>query len=76
METLVELATQRLHTQGGRMTTQRRMILEALDCLGCHPTAEEIFAVVCQRDATAQPFHRLPYPALAGARRPGQHPAF
>ena len=52
METLVELATQRLHTQGGRMTTQRRMILEALDCLGCHPTAEEIFAVVCQRDAT------------------------
>jgi Fe2+ or Zn2+ uptake regulation protein len=32
------------------MTTQRRLILEALDCLGCHPTAEEIYAVVNQRD--------------------------
>lgn len=50
METLVDLATQRLQAQGGRMTSQRRMILETLDCLGCHPTAEEIFAVVCQRD--------------------------
>ena len=52
MDTLVELAAQRLHNQGGRMTSQRMMILEALDCLGCHPTAEEIFGVVCQRDAT------------------------
>ena len=47
---LIELATRRLHAQGGRMTEQRRMILEALDCLGCHPTAEQIFAVVSQRD--------------------------
>jgi Fe2+ or Zn2+ uptake regulation protein len=52
MDTLVDLATHRLHTQGGRMTSQRRIILEALDCLGCHPTAEEIFAVVCKRDAS------------------------
>lgn len=52
MNTLIDLATQRLHTQGGRMTSQRRIILEALDCLGCHPTAEEIFAVVNQRDPT------------------------
>src|SRR5512139_2659251 len=52
MDPLVDLATQRLHTQGGRMTSQRRLILEALDCLGCHPTAEEIFAVVNQRDPT------------------------
>jgi Fe2+ or Zn2+ uptake regulation protein len=52
MDTLVDLATHRLHTQGGRMTSQRRIILEALDCLGCHPTAEEIFAMVCQRDAS------------------------
>jgi len=50
MDTLVDLAAQRLHTHGGRMTSQRRLILEALDCLGCHPTAEEIFAVVKQRD--------------------------
>lgn len=52
MDTLVELAAQRLHAQGGRMTSQRRLILEALDCLGCHPTAEEIFALACQRDAS------------------------
>jgi Fe2+ or Zn2+ uptake regulation protein len=52
MDTLVDLATQRLHTHGGRMTTQRRIILEALDYLGCHPTAEEIFVVVNQRDPT------------------------
>jgi Fur family transcriptional regulator, ferric uptake regulator len=51
-DTLIDLATQRLHSQGGRMTGQRRMILEALDCLGCHPTAEQIYAVVNQRDAT------------------------
>ena len=52
METLVDLAAHRLHAQGGRMTSQRRLILEALVCLGCHPTAEEIFGVACQRDAT------------------------
>jgi Fe2+ or Zn2+ uptake regulation protein len=52
MDTLINLATQRLHTQGGRMTSQRRMILEALNDLGSHPTAEEIFAVVNQRDPT------------------------
>jgi Fe2+ or Zn2+ uptake regulation protein len=52
MDTLIDLATQRLHIQGGRMTSQRRMILEALNDLGCHPTAEEIFAVVNQRDPT------------------------
>ena len=32
------------------MTAQRRFILEALECLGCHPTAEEIFSVVQERD--------------------------
>ncbi len=50
MELLLDEVTQRLREQGGRMTAQRRMILEALQCLGCHPTAEEIFAVASQRD--------------------------
>jgi len=50
MNILLNEVMQRLHEQGGRMTAQRRMILEALQCLGCHPTAEEIFAVVSQRD--------------------------
>lgn len=34
------------------MTQQRRIILEALECLGCHPTAEELYATVQQRDAS------------------------
>lgn len=50
MNDLTSLVTQRLHVQGGRMTSQRRMILEALECLGCHPTAEEIYEVVSRRD--------------------------
>jgi Fe2+ or Zn2+ uptake regulation protein len=50
MTILLEDVTRRLRAQGGRMTAQRRMILEALECLGCHPTAEEIFTVVVQRD--------------------------
>lgn len=34
----------RLHAQGGRMTSQRRLILETLMALGNHPTAEELYA--------------------------------
>lgn len=50
MTSLIVDATDRLRAQGGRMTAQRRMILEALECLGCHPTADELYAVVCERD--------------------------
>jgi Fe2+ or Zn2+ uptake regulation protein len=50
MDDLTSLVTKRLHAQGGRMTSQRKIILEALECLGCHPTAEEIFEVVNRRD--------------------------
>lgn len=32
------------------MTAQRRLILETLDCLGCHPTAEDLFEEVHQQD--------------------------
>jgi Fe2+ or Zn2+ uptake regulation protein len=32
------------------MTAQRRLILETLETLGCHPTAEDLFAEVHQQD--------------------------
>jgi Fur family ferric uptake transcriptional regulator len=50
MKTFENEVTQRLHTRGGRMTPQRRLILEALDCLGGHPNAEQIFDLARQRD--------------------------
>lgn len=40
----------RLQAQGGRMTAQRRLILESLAAAGTHPTAEEIYAVASQKD--------------------------
>jgi Fe2+ or Zn2+ uptake regulation protein len=50
MNTLAQAARERLHEQGGRMTRQRRLILDALECLDCHPTAEELFAEVKDTD--------------------------
>jgi Fe2+ or Zn2+ uptake regulation protein len=37
------------------MTTQRRLILETLDEMGGHPTAEEIYRNVCTQDASINP---------------------
>jgi Fe2+ or Zn2+ uptake regulation protein len=51
MSKLVQESKKRLKAQGGRMTVQRRLILETLDELSDHPTAEELFAVVRQQDA-------------------------
>jgi Fe2+ or Zn2+ uptake regulation protein len=42
---------QRLHQQGGRMTTQRRLILNLLQRMGGHPTAEELHAVVREHNS-------------------------
>ncbi|MCL5996073.1 MAG: transcriptional repressor [Chloroflexi bacterium] len=36
-------AAERLHSQGGRMTAQRRLILSTLESLSGHPTAEQIY---------------------------------
>ncbi len=44
MKTFEKEVTERLHTRGGRMTPQRRLILAALDCLPGHPNAEQVFA--------------------------------
>jgi Fe2+ or Zn2+ uptake regulation protein len=50
MSQLVQETKKRLQAQGGRMTAQRRLILEALDQSRDHPTAEELFAIVNQQD--------------------------
>ena len=39
---LIQNATQQIHENGGRMTSQRRLILETLLRCDDHPTAEEI----------------------------------
>lgn len=48
--TLMEQAETLLKTQGGRMTSQRKLILEVLQNLPGHPTADEIYRAVSQFD--------------------------
>ena len=50
MGKLVQEINKRLRAQGGRMTIQRRLILETLETLANHPTAEELFALARQKD--------------------------
>lgn len=50
MEELVKEIEERLQAKGGRMTAQRRLILETLCESGAHPTAEEIYAEASQTD--------------------------
>jgi Fe2+ or Zn2+ uptake regulation protein len=52
MSNLLVEATLRIRDQGGRMTLQRRLILETLEELGGHPTAEQIFELACQQDSS------------------------
>lgn len=47
---LVNLAYERLRSQGGRMTNQRRLLLSILDSLGEHPTAEELLLFAREQD--------------------------
>ncbi len=55
MSKLVTAATQSLRDRGGRMTAQRRTILETLETLGGHPTAEDIYRAARQRDRSINP---------------------
>lgn len=55
MSDLVVRATNLLRASGGRMTAQRRIILEAFDALAEHPTAEEVYAFARTRDARLNP---------------------
>lgn len=49
---ILELAAEKLRADGGRMTAQRRLILDVLESDPDHPTAEEIYDRARQRDAT------------------------
>jgi Fe2+ or Zn2+ uptake regulation protein len=55
MSHLAKEAAITLRSTGGRMTTQRRLILETLESLGGHPTADEVYAVVRRRDPRLNP---------------------
>lgn len=52
MTALFQETSKRLHLQGGRMTSQRRLILQILEGLTSHPTAEEVYQLAHQQDAT------------------------
>jgi Fe2+ or Zn2+ uptake regulation protein len=47
---LLAEATDTLRSQGGRMTIQRRLILETLENMSTHPSAEDLYSIVSQRD--------------------------
>lgn len=49
---LVSQAETILKEQGGRMTSQRKLILEKIESMSGHPTAEEIFLNANQDDPT------------------------
>ena len=55
MGRLVAQASGILREAGGRMTSQRRLILETLDEMGGHPTAEQIYSNVRTQDASINP---------------------
>ena len=48
--TLIEQAESILKLQGGRMTSQRKLILELLQSMPGHPTAEEIYLAASHYD--------------------------
>ena len=50
MDSLLERAANRLQETGGRLTSQRRLIVEVLENLGSHPTAEELHELVKKYD--------------------------
>jgi Fe2+ or Zn2+ uptake regulation protein len=50
MSDLLQKSQKRLKETGGRMTPQRRLILETLNTLECHPTAEDLFNLAQLRD--------------------------
>jgi Fe2+ or Zn2+ uptake regulation protein len=55
MRDLMIEATATARAGGGRMTSQRRLILRTLNELGGHPTADEICAAARRRDASLHP---------------------
>lgn len=49
MNSLLQDSAKRLRDQGGRLTSQRRLIIETLDALDTHPTAEELYQAAKQQ---------------------------
>lgn len=47
---LVDQVTEKLRSEGGRMTAQRKLILEVLESSPDHPTAEEIYTRARESD--------------------------
>lgn len=50
MGDLVKAARERLREQGGRLTSQRRLLFDILDSLSEHPTAEELLTIAREQD--------------------------
>lgn len=50
MDDLIQETLTRVQAKGGRMTAQRRLILETLSRMETHPTAEEIYHLASQKD--------------------------
>jgi Fur family ferric uptake transcriptional regulator len=55
MRDLMVEATATARAGGGRMTSQRRLILQTLNELGGHPTADEICAAARRHDTSLHP---------------------
>jgi Fe2+ or Zn2+ uptake regulation protein len=49
---LLEQVTEKLRSEGGRMTAQRKLILDVLESCTDHPTAEEIYSRALEKDAS------------------------
>lgn len=47
---LTQQVTEKVHAQGGRMTSQRRLILDLLQSDPSHPTADELFVLAKRID--------------------------
>jgi Fe2+ or Zn2+ uptake regulation protein len=66
-------AAEALRASGGRMTAQRRAILETLQDLGGHPTADQVYAAARERDQAIHPttvYRTLGWLADAGLVNP------
>ncbi|MEJ2599337.1 MAG: Fur family transcriptional regulator [Anaerolineales bacterium] len=50
MDSLLERTAVRLQETGGRLTSQRRLIVQVLENIDIHPTAEELHDLVKERD--------------------------
>ncbi len=50
LNSLLEQAENILKSSGGRMTNQRKLILEKIESMSGHPTAEDIFMEASQED--------------------------